>query len=93
MFASHPIPEPQKPVTETLKKFDKPGTMAFIEKEAIVTALKFHNGNRTHTARRLNIGIRTLQRKLKTYGMSDYRISPGNPNLHNGVGVHSAHRS
>jgi DNA-binding NtrC family response regulator len=42
-------------------------TMAEIEKEAILTALQASGGNRRKAAERLEIGLRTLQRKLKEY--------------------------
>jgi DNA-binding NtrC family response regulator len=42
-------------------------TMAEIEKEAILTALQASGGNRRKAAERLDIGLRTLQRKLKEY--------------------------
>jgi DNA-binding NtrC family response regulator len=42
-------------------------TMAEIEKEAILTALQAAGGNRRKAADRLDIGLRTLQRKLKEY--------------------------
>jgi DNA-binding NtrC family response regulator len=42
-------------------------TMAEIEKEAIFTALQASGGNRRAAAERLEIGLRTLQRKLKEY--------------------------
>jgi DNA-binding NtrC family response regulator len=42
-------------------------TMAEIEKEAILTALQASGGNRRAAAERLDIGLRTLQRKLKEY--------------------------
>lgn len=38
----------------------------------LIEALKFHNGNRTHTARGLGVGLRTLQRHLKAAGLSNY---------------------
>ena len=41
--------------------------MAEIEKEAILTALQASGGNRRKAAERLDIGLRTLQRKLKEY--------------------------
>jgi len=34
--------------------------------------LAYKKYNRTHTARELGIGIRTLQRKLKRYGVAEY---------------------
>jgi DNA-binding NtrC family response regulator len=43
-----------------------------IEKQAILAALDRYEGNRTKTAEVLGIGRRTLQNKLKSYGMADY---------------------
>jgi transcriptional regulator with PAS, ATPase and Fis domain len=46
-----------------------PGTkLDEIEKIVILETLKRKQNNRTHSARALGIGIRTLQRKLKQYG-------------------------
>jgi DNA-binding NtrC family response regulator len=42
-------------------------TMDELEKLAITKALDACNGNRTHAAQRLNISVRTLQRKLQQY--------------------------
>ena len=42
------------------------------EKQAIIAALDKFDGNRTKAAAALNIGRRTLQNKLKSYGMADY---------------------
>jgi DNA-binding NtrC family response regulator len=42
-------------------------TMAEIEKNAILTALQISGGNRRRAAQMLDIGLRTLQRKLKEY--------------------------
>jgi transcriptional regulator with PAS, ATPase and Fis domain len=42
-------------------------TMAKVERDHIFFVLKYHEGNRTKTAKTLGIGIRTLQRKLKKY--------------------------
>ena len=48
----------------------EPGmTMADIEREAIVLALRESDGNRRKAAERLGIGERTLYRKLKEYGI------------------------
>jgi DNA-binding NtrC family response regulator len=41
-----------------------------IEKQVILETLKAEKYNRTHAARVLGIGIRTLQRKLKRYGLA-----------------------
>jgi DNA-binding NtrC family response regulator len=50
----------------------KAKTMQEIEKEAIIAALDHYDGNRTRAAKSLGIGRRTLQNKLKSYGMADY---------------------
>jgi len=48
--------------------FFTPGmTLKEIEKNVILETLKHQRFNRTRTARVLQIGIRTLQRKLKQY--------------------------
>ncbi len=39
-----------------------------IEKKVILKTLRMFNGNKTHTAKALKIGLRTLHRKLKEYG-------------------------
>jgi two-component system response regulator FlrC len=44
-------------------------TLNDIERNVILEALKYHNGNRTHTAKALGISIRTLRNKL-----ADYRL-------------------
>jgi transcriptional regulator with PAS, ATPase and Fis domain len=46
----------------------KPGTtLNDIERNVIIEALSYHQGNRTHTARSLGISIRTLRNKLADY--------------------------
>jgi transcriptional regulator with PAS, ATPase and Fis domain len=47
-------------------------TLAKMEKEYILTVLQNMQGNRTHTAKVLGIGIRTLQRKLKKWEEGAY---------------------
>ena len=42
-------------------------TLNDIERNVILEALGYHNGNRTHTARALGISIRTLRNKLADY--------------------------
>ncbi len=52
-----------------------PGTkLREIERIVILETLKQKGFNRTHTARALGIGIRTLQRKLKRYGASEWGL-------------------
>ena len=49
-------------------------TMAELERNAILATLEETDGNRTRAARSLGISLRTLQRKLKEYGVGE---SPG----------------
>jgi DNA-binding NtrC family response regulator len=44
-------------------------TLEEVEKETILQALEVCEGNRTRAAQTLGIGIRTIQRKLKEYGV------------------------
>ncbi len=60
-----PHPEGTVPIAHSAILVGK--TMAEIEKEAILTALQASGGNRRKAAERLEIGLRTLQRKLKEY--------------------------
>jgi DNA-binding NtrC family response regulator len=46
-------------------------TLDELEKEAVEQAIEKHDGNRTHAARALGISVRTLQRKLKAWGMAE----------------------
>jgi two-component system NtrC family response regulator len=50
----------------------EPKTMADIEREAILAALTRTGGRRVEAARMLDIGLRTLQRKLKDYKEQGY---------------------
>jgi DNA-binding NtrC family response regulator len=54
-----------KTAVSTLKMRD-------LERRAIEQALKRHEGNRTHAAKELGISLRTLQYRLKEYGLSDH---------------------
>ena len=42
-------------------------TLDDIERNVIIEALEYHQGNRTHTARALGISIRTLRNKISDY--------------------------
>jgi len=44
-------------------------TIEEMERELIRATLEQTGGNRTHSARLLGIGVRTLQRKIRTYGL------------------------
>ncbi|MBL8211130.1 MAG: sigma-54-dependent Fis family transcriptional regulator [Bryobacterales bacterium] len=46
-----------------------PASMKDLERSAIEQALAAHHGNRTHAARQLGISLRTLQYRLKEYGI------------------------
>ncbi len=46
-----------------------PRRMAEVEREAILRALAYTDGHRAKAAQLLDIGLRTLQRKLKEYGV------------------------
>jgi DNA-binding NtrC family response regulator len=49
-----------------------PGTSLHdLEREAVEQALRQHDGNRTHAAKALGISVRTLQRKLKAWGINE----------------------
>jgi len=48
----------------------RPGTtLDEMERELILRTLEHTGGNRTHSAALLGIGVRTLQRKIQTYGI------------------------
>jgi DNA-binding NtrC family response regulator len=46
-------------------------SMAVLEKQAILQALERTGGNRSKASQILGIGLRTLQKKLKDYGMTE----------------------
>jgi two-component system response regulator FlrC len=55
-------------IAEAAEKSWSPGkTLDDIERNVILEALTYHQGNRTHTARALGISIRTLRNKLADY--------------------------
>lgn len=58
--------------------FEAGTKLADIERVVILETLKQKNFNRTHTARALGIGIRTLQRKLKRYSNAPWAVSHPN---------------
>ncbi len=47
-----------------------PRPMDELEREAILRTLAFTSGHRARAAHLLGIGLRTLQRKLKEYGVA-----------------------
>lgn len=50
-----------------------------VEKEYIISALELNNGNQTQTAQQLQIGLATLYRKLKSYGLITPKGGRGSP--------------
>jgi DNA-binding NtrC family response regulator len=50
---------------------DELPSMAALEKQAILQALERTGGNRSKASQILGIGLRTLQKKLKDYGMTE----------------------
>ncbi len=40
-----------------------------VERQAVMKAYSYHKGNKTQTARSLNIAVRTLESKLEKYGI------------------------
>jgi DNA-binding NtrC family response regulator len=56
-----------------------PTKLEDVESLVIKAVLELKSGNRTHTAQALGIGIRTLQRKLKKLGLSDYLLKTRAP--------------
>lgn len=60
-----------------------PGTsLEDLERAAVEQALTQHHGNRTHAAKTLGISVRTLQRKLKAWGMPIVSTQNNNPAPH-----------
>ncbi|HNU82402.1 MAG TPA: sigma-54 dependent transcriptional regulator [Thermoanaerobaculia bacterium] len=58
---------PPAPATAPAREETTPRTMAEVEREAILATLAHTGGRRAEAARLLDIGLRTLQRKLKEY--------------------------
>jgi DNA-binding NtrC family response regulator len=60
-----------------------PGTsLEDLERAAVEQALAQHHGNRTHAAKTLGISVRTLQRKLKAWGMPIISLQNNSPSPH-----------
>ncbi|HET9599372.1 MAG TPA: sigma-54 dependent transcriptional regulator [Anaeromyxobacteraceae bacterium] len=58
---------------------DLPLDLAALERLAIEEALRRVGGNRTHAARLLGIGLRTLRNKLRTWRLSGAEVEPADP--------------
>ena len=54
-----------------------------VEREAVLAALRFYHGNRTHTSSALKIAVRTLQTKIARYKEQGYQVpdAPDNKEL------------
>ena len=65
------LPRPLRAAHATQRALElKPGmTLAEMERELIRRTLEHTGGNRTHSADLLGIGVRTLHRKLRLYGI------------------------
>jgi two-component system NtrC family response regulator/two-component system response regulator HydG len=64
-------PEPGRPASPAPADGEwRPRSMAELEREAIERTLAFTEGHRARAAQLLGIGLRTLQRKLKEYGLA-----------------------
>ena len=59
-----------RPLGSVAPDFQQGMTMAEIEKEAFRRALELAEGNRAEASKALGISVRTLQRKIQTYGLS-----------------------
>jgi DNA-binding NtrC family response regulator len=70
-----------------------PGTsLEDLERAAVEQALAQHHGNRTHAAKTLGISVRTLQRKLKAWGIPIVAAHPSsNSFILPAAGGHSAY--
>jgi DNA-binding NtrC family response regulator len=61
-----------------------------LERAAVEQALVQHHGNRTHAARTLGISVRTLQRKLKAWGMPLVALPHSGPSANFAVSPHTS---
>lgn len=74
------LPEELRPPNDVRQASPSPGaksdrrTLQEVEKDYILAALARNGGNRSRTASFLNIGIATLYRKLKAYGLTDSSV-------------------
>ncbi len=69
LSASAPVSHEPVAAATTFLHLSGTMTLADIERLVILETLRRRNNNRTHSAKALGIGIRTLQRKLKEYGI------------------------
>jgi DNA-binding NtrC family response regulator len=69
-LADLPVEFQNLPAAEGVASLE-PFSMAAVEKQAILQALEKTGGNRSKASQILGIGLRTLQKKLKDYGMTE----------------------
>jgi DNA-binding NtrC family response regulator len=67
--AEHLETMPQPTASQAMASFQD---LEAIERTHILATLEAHGGNRTHAAAALRISVRTLQRKLKAWGLESY---------------------
>jgi len=65
--------------TATFASGHLPLDLSALERLAIVEALRRVRGNRTHAARLLGIGLRTLRNKLRAYREAGVEVEPAEP--------------
>lgn len=65
-----PVPEDGETLAVSVGTESLSEAVARFEKEFLLKALERHGGNRTHTAKSLGVGLRTLQRRLRQHGIS-----------------------
>jgi DNA-binding NtrC family response regulator len=65
------LPEVMRPAQGIRRpvEFEPGTTLAEMERELILRTLEHTGGNRTHSASLLGIGVRTLQRKIRAFGI------------------------
>ncbi len=64
---AHPDSLSNSTSTQTERNWMPGKTLDDIERDVIIEALKYHHGNRTHTANALGISIRTLRNKIADF--------------------------
>jgi DNA-binding NtrC family response regulator len=67
-----PVVDEVYDITEEVNDEQPPLTKEKVQREAIIQALRRHNGKRKDTAKELFISERTLYRKIKELGIDEY---------------------
>ena len=73
MLKMHHFPLFNSPDDDSIRGFKMEAgmTLAEVEKEAIKKSLRYHHYDKNKTAMSLQIGLATLYRKMKEYGLED----------------------